>query len=143
MLTPHPGNLEQLTPEVGRSLMRFWADSATQSVYSNHPYVGGCVRFFVLLLTRPRDARGDDSAKYFFDNMERVCEVGYIPTVDDVVHARIKTTGIKEIGFAHAGTRVRVPWAAEPTVFARLSVSLGRRWRPEIGTAKVDPLVGW
>lgn len=65
-------------------------------------------------------ARAEEHAGYFFDCLERCCAQGYvlvcltlfhvshscqryIPTLDDVLHVRMKTTGIKEICFAHKG----------------------------------------
>jgi len=38
-----------------------------------------------------------DSAKYFYDNLDRVSQMGYIPSVDDILHSRQMTTGICEI----------------------------------------------
>jgi len=37
-----------------------------------------------------------DSLKYFMDNIDRIAKEGYIPSKDDVMHVRIKTTGIVE-----------------------------------------------
>lgn len=53
-------------------------------------------------------ARAEESAVYFFDALERCCAGDYVPTVDDVLHVRIKTTGIKEISFAYKGFTFRV-----------------------------------
>lgn len=38
-------------------------------------------------------------ASYFLDNVERITSPGYIPTVQDVLRVRIKTTGISETRF--------------------------------------------
>eukprot|EP00158_Paraphelidium_tribonemae_P001818 Partr_v1_DN24850_c0_g1_i1_m29484 putative Guanine nucleotide binding protein (G protein) alpha len=40
-----------------------------------------------------------DSAQYFFDNVKRIAEPGYVPTNDDILRSRVKTTGIAEIKF--------------------------------------------
>ncbi|OMH82773.1 Guanine nucleotide-binding protein subunit alpha [Zancudomyces culisetae] len=40
-----------------------------------------------------------DSADYFFQNARRISLPGYIPNIDDVLRARLKTTGITEIDF--------------------------------------------
>jgi len=37
-----------------------------------------------------------DSLKYFMENIDRIATEGYIPSKDDVMHVRIKTTGIVE-----------------------------------------------
>ncbi|KAI8370232.1 heterotrimeric G protein alpha subunit A [Blakeslea trispora] len=41
-----------------------------------------------------------DSAAYFFENLDRIAQPDYIPTTQDVVHARSKTTGIVETRFS-------------------------------------------
>jgi len=41
-----------------------------------------------------------DNAKYFFSHLDRVAVSGYVPTVDDVLRVRAKTTGINEIEFS-------------------------------------------
>lgn len=37
-----------------------------------------------------------ENAKYWFDNIERLAQPGYIPTLEDILHMRVKTTGIVE-----------------------------------------------
>jgi len=49
-----------------------------------------------------------DSAKYFFENIDRICHVGYIPTQEDVLRARIRTTGIVEQEFQVKGNKFQV-----------------------------------
>ncbi|XP_017087486.2 guanine nucleotide-binding protein G(f) subunit alpha [Drosophila bipectinata] len=45
-----------------------------------------------------------DSAKYFLDNFERISDVEYIPSTEDILHSRKITTGISQISF-----RVEIP----------------------------------
>ncbi|KAG2212723.1 hypothetical protein INT47_000700 [Mucor saturninus] len=40
-----------------------------------------------------------DSAPYFFDSLDRVGQANYLPNEQDVLRARLKTTGITEIQF--------------------------------------------
>lgn len=35
----------------------------------------------------------------FFANVERISQPSYIPTVEDIIQTRIKTTGVHEISF--------------------------------------------
>ncbi|KAL9543482.1 G protein alpha subunit [Mucor atramentarius] len=45
-----------------------------------------------------------DSAPYansFFDDIKRIAKIDYVPNEQDVLRARLKTTGITEIKFAH------------------------------------------
>ena len=40
-----------------------------------------------------------DSAKHYFDSLDRIRAEGYIPSVDDVLRVRVPTTGIAEYKF--------------------------------------------
>jgi len=41
----------------------------------------------------------NDSAQYFFDKVEEICQPGYVPSEQDLLHARVRTTGIIENDF--------------------------------------------
>ncbi|XP_035825013.1 guanine nucleotide-binding protein G(o) subunit alpha [Aplysia californica] len=41
----------------------------------------------------------NDSAIYYFENMERICSIKYTPTPTDVLRARVRTTGVIETWF--------------------------------------------
>lgn len=84
------GNLK-MTPELGEQLAALWSDPVVKSVWDDSP-----------------TARQEGSASYFFDNLQRCCANNYMPTLDDVLHVRTKTTGIKEIAFAYKGFTFRV-----------------------------------
>jgi len=42
-----------------------------------------------------------DSARYFYDNLDRISAKDFKPTVDDVLHSRQMTTGISEIEWTY------------------------------------------
>ncbi|KAI7907922.1 guanine nucleotide binding protein, alpha subunit [Cokeromyces recurvatus] len=44
-----------------------------------------------------------DSATYFFENLDRIGQANYVPNEQDVLRARLKTTGITEIQFQLGG----------------------------------------
>jgi len=44
-----------------------------------------------------------ESVGYFLDNIDRIVTESYIPTVDDVLQARARTIGVKEISFKSEG----------------------------------------
>ena len=46
----------------------------------------------------------------FLDQINRVAERGYVPTIDDVLHARIQTIGIAEHAFAVQHNNRMVQW---------------------------------
>ncbi|KAF8319305.1 guanine nucleotide-binding protein alpha-3 subunit [Clavulina sp. PMI_390] len=54
------------------------------------------------LIARANEFYLMDSAPYFFEraNLERICKRDYVPTQDDVLRSRVKTTGITETRFA-------------------------------------------
>ncbi|KZT02620.1 G-protein alpha subunit [Laetiporus sulphureus 93-53] len=47
-------------------------------------------------LRENRKLRLEEWAEYFLNNIERVSSPGYVPTIDDILHARIQTMGVAE-----------------------------------------------
>ncbi|GBE88344.1 Guanine nucleotide-binding protein alpha-4 subunit [Sparassis crispa] len=43
-----------------------------------------------------RKVRLEEWAEYFFKSIDRVSSTGYVPTTDDILHARIQTMGVAE-----------------------------------------------
>jgi len=58
--------------------------------------------------TRANETQVLESAAYFFDNIDRLNTATYEPTVDDILRARQKTTGIIEVKFAADGHEFRL-----------------------------------
>ncbi len=50
----------------------------------------------------------NDSAAYYFDSIERLSQASYVPTPQDVLRARVRTTGIIETSFRFKGLIYRV-----------------------------------
>lgn len=50
----------------------------------------------------------NDSAEYFFDSVRRTLAPGYVPTDEDIVRARVRTTGIVETKFEINRTFCRI-----------------------------------
>ncbi|KAJ7624818.1 heterotrimeric G protein alpha subunit B [Roridomyces roridus] len=48
---------------------------------------------------RSREFQLNDSAVYYFNAMDRIAEAGYLPTDQDILRSRVKTTGITETAF--------------------------------------------
>lgn len=74
------------TPEIVEDLIELWNDKGVQRVYENRS------RFQLL-----------DSTSYFFGNIDRIKDPRYVPTVQDVLHCRVKTTGVVESDFSIEG----------------------------------------
>jgi len=73
---------ETLTHEVTMAIVHLWQD----------PAIRKCV-------ARSRDFQLNDSAGYFFNEVQRIGARDYVPTDEDIIRARVKTTGITEVKF--------------------------------------------
>eukprot|EP00298_Acanthocystis_sp_HF-20_P014357 c20741_g1_i3.p1 GENE.c20741_g1_i3~~c20741_g1_i3.p1 ORF type:complete len:349 (-),score=126.59 c20741_g1_i3:10-1056(-) len=73
-----------LTPDLGKMIENLWKnEQAIQKVYA-------------LRSTYPLS----DSAGYMLDNLDRIAADGYLPTEEDVVRTRIRTSAIVELAFS-------------------------------------------
>ncbi|KAI8334763.1 guanine nucleotide-binding protein subunit alpha [Chlamydoabsidia padenii] len=79
-----PSQIERefLPNDVSHAVRVLWKDPNLQSVFA-----------------RSREYQLNDSAKYYFDSIERIGDSNYIPTDQDVLRSRVKTTGITETTF--------------------------------------------
>lgn len=48
---------------------------------------------------RSREFQLNDSAVYYFNSIDRMSQMGYLPTDQDILRSRVKTTGITETTF--------------------------------------------
>jgi len=76
---------------VARAITALWKDPAIQAVWAKR------AKFQI-----------QDSAEYFFTNISRITEKGYVPNDEDVLLARIRTTGIVEQEFTVKGNKFQV-----------------------------------
>lgn len=73
---------EMFSADLLRLMLRLWGDGGIQQC-----------------LGRSNEFQLNDSAKYFLDSLERIGSNGYIPTEQDILRIRVKTTGIVEVHF--------------------------------------------
>ncbi|KAB8304205.1 hypothetical protein EYC80_003623 [Monilinia laxa] len=73
---------DNLPPEVGSAIAALWKDAGVQDCFK-----------------RSREYQLNDSARYYFDNIERIAQHDYMPNDQDVLRSRVKTTGITETTF--------------------------------------------
>jgi len=73
---------DRLPTEVGSAIAALWKDAGVQSCFQ-----------------RSREYQLNDSAKYYFDSIDRIAAPDYIPNDQDVLRSRVKTTGITETTF--------------------------------------------
>jgi len=66
-----------LNEEIGAALNHLWQSKAIQKVFEMRD------KYWVL-----------DSVEYFMTNIERFADEGFVPEDDDIVMARVRTTGI-------------------------------------------------
>jgi len=71
------------TPQIGQDIKELWADGGIREVYN----------------LRDKIFQLNDSAAYFFDNVHRFLDPSYVPTEQDILRVRVRTTGIEEAVF--------------------------------------------
>eukprot|EP00163_Fabomonas_tropica_P007430 TRINITY_DN1713_c2_g5_i2.p1 TRINITY_DN1713_c2_g5~~TRINITY_DN1713_c2_g5_i2.p1 ORF type:complete len:353 (-),score=128.43 TRINITY_DN1713_c2_g5_i2:366-1424(-) len=82
---------EAFTAEIGKAIQELWNDKGIQQTFE-------CANEFQL----------NDSAKYYFDCIDRISDPNYLPTQDDVLRSRVRTTGIVETVFNVGGLQFRM-----------------------------------
>ena len=78
----HEPNPPMLDRQVTRALISLWSDAR----------VKGCV-------ARAREFQLNDSAPYYFDAAARIGAQDYVPTDQDILRTRVKSTGLVEERF--------------------------------------------
>ncbi|KAJ3385764.1 guanine nucleotide-binding protein subunit alpha [Lobulomyces angularis] len=76
---------EVFPQEVSIAIKSLWHDAGVQHCFS-----------------RAREYQLNDSASYYFESIDRISQPNYLPTDQDVLRSRVKTTGITETTF-HIG----------------------------------------
>ena len=67
-------------------MKKLWSDNGVQQCFS-----------------RSREYQLNDSAAYYLNSLDRISQINYIPTQQDVLRTRVKTTGIVETHFSFKG----------------------------------------
>ncbi|OQR67447.1 guanine nucleotide-binding protein G(i) subunit alpha-like, partial [Tropilaelaps mercedesae] len=87
---PMVGDCE-IGPELSAMMQRLWRDEGLQ-----------------LCFQRSREYQLNDSAAYYLNALERISQRNYIPTQQDVLRTRVKTTGIVETHFVFKGLHFKM-----------------------------------
>eukprot|EP00128_Syssomonas_multiformis_P019110 Colp12_sorted_trinity150504_noHs@17146 len=77
--------------EIAPLIQRLWADGGIQKANA-----------------RSREFQLNDSAPYYFDAIDRIGQASYMPTNDDILRSRVRTTGIIETEFSFQGLHFRM-----------------------------------
>ncbi|EDS28560.1 GTP-binding protein (I) alpha subunit [Culex quinquefasciatus] len=81
----------ELTPELVSLMKKLWTDPGVQLCFS-----------------RSREYQLNDSAAYYLNSLDRISQHSYIPTQQDVLRTRVKTTGIVETHFSFKGIHFKM-----------------------------------
>ncbi|KAI9159210.1 guanine nucleotide-binding protein subunit alpha [Blastocladiella emersonii ATCC 22665] len=73
---------DTLAPEISAAVRTLWQDSGVQACF-----------------LRSREYQLNDSAKYYFEAIDRLADPAFKPTDQDILRSRVKTTGIVETTF--------------------------------------------
>ncbi|KAJ3179485.1 guanine nucleotide-binding protein subunit alpha [Gaertneriomyces sp. JEL0708] len=79
---PNQIEAETFPPEVAVAVKALWNDAGIRECFD-----------------RSREYQLNDSAKYYFDSVDRIADPNYLPNDQDVLRSRVKTTGITETTF--------------------------------------------
>lgn len=116
--------LEAGSPDATNALKRLWAEDALRVIYDERD------RLFNL----------SDGVSHFWNDLDRVFSLSYLPTNEDILRARLRTIGFDEAVFSYKGSRFRV-------VDAGGQRSERRRWQDLIASSTcvlfVSSLTEW
>lgn len=74
----------EMPADLAACMKRLWQDQGVQQCFA-----------------RSREYQLNDSAPYYLNSLDRISQPGYVPTQDDVLRTRVKTTGIVETHFTY------------------------------------------
>ncbi|CAJ0589942.1 unnamed protein product [Cylicocyclus nassatus] len=83
---------EPFTPELAVAIKKLWGDRAVQQIYEE----------------KRLECHLHESTRFFLDSVDRISNVNYKPTDQDILLTRIKTTGIVEVAFVIKKVHFRV-----------------------------------
>jgi len=78
-----PAGGDSWSKELAEDIKHLWLDTGIKGAFDK----------------RDDTVHVNDSASYFFDNIDRFMVSNYVPTPDDVLRARVRSTGIEEAEF--------------------------------------------
>lgn len=90
-VTARHADTEPFTPGLLAAMKRLWADPGVQ-----------------LCFKRSSEYQLNDSAKYYLDSLDRIGARHYVPTIQDILRTRVRSTGIVEYEFCFRGLNFRI-----------------------------------
>jgi len=86
-----PSLVESLSPEIAKDIKCLWSDPGIRKAYE-----------------RQNEFQLNDSAEYYLNAIDRLAAPDYIPTEQDVLRSRAKTTGVIETEFVVGKIKFRM-----------------------------------
>lgn len=83
--------IKKFPTDLGMSIQKLWNEPQIKEV-----------------LERGNEYQLPTSAKYFFDELERIVNADYLPNLQDILRSRVKTTGIVETHFKIKGLQYKI-----------------------------------
>jgi len=80
-----PGNGDSWRSDLATDMRMLWRDPGIQQVFGMGP--------------NKRNVQLNDSTEYFFNSLERMSSPTYIPSEEDILRCRVRSTGIEEANF--------------------------------------------
>ncbi|CAF0888625.1 unnamed protein product [Brachionus calyciflorus] len=82
---------DNLSSELAQCMKRLWYDQGVRECFA-----------------RSREYQLNDSAPYYLNSLDRISAPNYIPTQQDVLRTRVKTTGIVETNFNYKNLNIKM-----------------------------------
>ncbi|XP_019860185.1 PREDICTED: guanine nucleotide-binding protein G(o) subunit alpha-like, partial [Amphimedon queenslandica] len=89
-ITARNQDTDPFTPQLQAAMKRLWLDPGVQYCFK-----------------RSSEYQLNDSAKYYLDSIDRIADKRYIPSEQDILRTRVKSTGIVEYEFDKQGLHFR------------------------------------
>jgi len=89
--SPETLTLNELTPQLSSAIISLWNTKVIRDRFENKSNI-----------------QIIDSASYFFDRCQAISDIAYVPTIEDILYSRVRTTGISEIVFTLGGSKIRL-----------------------------------
>ncbi|OAF66714.1 Adenylate cyclase-inhibiting G alpha protein [Intoshia linei] len=84
-------SVEFLSSDLRNAMLRLWQDKGLRDCFE-----------------KSAQYQLNDSAEYYFNSIDRIGQENYLPTINDILRTRVKTTGIVEIKFTYNDLNFRL-----------------------------------
>eukprot|EP00004_Rigifila_ramosa_P014779 TRINITY_DN338_c0_g1_i1.p1 TRINITY_DN338_c0_g1~~TRINITY_DN338_c0_g1_i1.p1 ORF type:complete len:350 (-),score=98.24 TRINITY_DN338_c0_g1_i1:186-1235(-) len=86
-----PSAGEHYTPDLARDIKKLWNDPGIKAAFA-----------------RSAEFQLNDSAAFYLNDIDRISDPAFVPTVQDILRARVITTGIQETEFSYANVKFKM-----------------------------------